>query len=85
MFIDRRKHCEEAAKILEKSSLRDCSLSELESQMEKFSSEEIYRRARHVVTEIERTEQAAKALREGDFAQFGQLMIQSHLSLRYFN
>jgi len=40
------------------------------------------RRARHVVTEIQRTLEAAVALEEGDFQRFGQLMNESHDSLR---
>ena len=40
------------------------------------------KRARHVVTEIERTLQAADAARAGDWQAFGRLMVQSHDSLR---
>jgi galactokinase len=40
------------------------------------------RRARHVVTENERTLQAADALRSGDLERLGRLMDQSHASLR---
>jgi len=42
----------------------------------------VARRCRHVVTEIERTVQAAEALRRGDVRTFGQLMTTSHVSLR---
>ena len=41
-----------------------------------------YSRARHVVTEIQRTSDAVLALREGDYQKFGQLMTDSHKSLR---
>ena len=41
-----------------------------------------YSRARHVVTEIQRTSDAVLALREGDYTKFGQLMTASHNSLR---
>lgn len=44
--------------------------------------EEVYRRARHVVGEIERTARAAQALRDGDYVTFGMLMVESHNSLR---
>jgi galactokinase len=40
------------------------------------------RRARHVVTENQRVLEAATALQRGDVGQFGQLLTQSHLSLR---
>ena len=45
-------------------------------------STEAFRRARHVVGEIERTAQAAAALRRGDYRAFGRLMVESHHSLR---
>ena len=41
-----------------------------------------FRCCRHVVTEIARTQQAAKLLDGGDYARFGQLMVDSHDSLR---
>ncbi len=42
----------------------------------------IYRRAKHVITEIARTQQAAEAIREGDWSLAGKLMYQSHESMR---
>lgn len=45
--------------------------------------EVIFRRARHVISEIERTKAAAEALPVSDFKRFGELMYQSHESLRY--
>ena len=45
-------------------------------------SMEAFRRARHVVGEIQRTAQAAAALRRGDYRAFGRLMVESHHSLR---
>lgn len=44
--------------------------------------EEVYRRARHVIGEIERTVQAARALQDRDYGTFGRLMVESHNSLR---
>jgi len=41
-----------------------------------------YKRARHVVGEVQRTADAIKALKSGDIAQFGKLMNASHVSLR---
>ena len=41
-----------------------------------------YRRARHVIGEIRRTEEAAGALETGDYARFGKLMVESHNALR---
>ena len=44
--------------------------------------EEEYLRARHVVTEIQRTFDAVQALGSEDYRKFGQLMNESHNSLR---
>lgn len=41
-----------------------------------------YRRARHVITEIQRTEEAVAALQRNDYELFGKLMVGSHNSLR---
>ena len=81
-YPTRRKHCEESAKILGTTSLREATLADLEAARDKFPTEEMFRRARHVITEISRTEEAAEALKADDLAKFGQLMVQSHNSLR---
>ncbi|GAB3940089.1 galactokinase [Corynebacterium tapiri] len=44
--------------------------------------EEVQRRVRHIVSEIERTQQAIKDLKHDDFEAFGQAMFASHASLR---
>lgn len=44
--------------------------------------DEVFRRARHVIGEIARTEEAAKALQNKDYRTFGKLMVESHNSLR---
>ena len=49
---------------------------------DKIENETVRGRARHVVREIKRTEDAVKALRAGDLIQFGKLMNDSHDSLR---
>lgn len=41
-----------------------------------------YKRARHVVGEVQRTSDAIEALKAGDIEKFGQLMCDSHVSLR---
>jgi galactokinase len=40
------------------------------------------RRARHVVTEVDRVRQAVHALRTGAAERFGELMVEGHISLR---
>lgn len=41
-----------------------------------------YVRARHVISEIQRTLDAVEALKAGDYQKFGRLMHESHCSLR---
>lgn len=45
-------------------------------------SEVVYRRARHAITEIVRTERAARVLVENNYQEFGRLMYESHQSLK---
>jgi galactokinase len=45
--------------------------------------EETFRRAKHAITEILRTEEAAVALESNNTTKLGELMNQSHDSLRY--
>ncbi|KAG8565714.1 hypothetical protein GDO81_012955 [Engystomops pustulosus] len=80
-YPTRRKQCEEAAKALGKLTLRDASMEDLEAKKENLS-EVCYRRARHVISEIERTTKAAEALENGNYQLFGKLMVESHNSLR---
>ncbi|KAK8770593.1 hypothetical protein V5799_012942, partial [Amblyomma americanum] len=79
-YAQRRGNCQAASTILGKS-LRDASLEDLHNHREQLTSEQ-YRRARHVVSEIQRTAQAAELLRDGDFWGLGELMNASHTSLR---
>lgn len=63
------------------NSLRDVELVDLETGREALS-EILLRRARHVVTENQRTREAVQALEAGDIERFGVLMNASHISLR---
>ncbi|KAH0956018.1 hypothetical protein HN011_009695 [Eciton burchellii] len=81
-YCERRDCCYEAAKILGKKSLRDADMNDIQTLISRNESERVVRRARHVVTEIQRTLEAAVALEEGDFQRFGRLMNESHDSLR---
>jgi len=62
-------------------SLRDVSLDILEAEKRELG-DRLFRRARHVVTENERTLAAFVALQEGDFGKVGSLVRGSHASLR---
>ena len=80
-YAQRRAQCEAAAKALGVASLRDASANQLERVRAKMD-ETVYRRARHVIGEIERTLHAAEGVRAGNWPTVGQLMYASHASLR---
>lgn len=80
-YPDRRRQCEEAAKVLGVKSLRHCTLAEVNAAPSKLTNL-AFRRARHVVTEISRTTGAATAFATGDWETAGLLMYASHGSLR---
>ena len=77
----RRKQCETAAKILGVLSLRDATPEALELAKGRMD-EVVFRRARHVIGEIERTVHAAEGVRASNWPAVGQLMYASHASLR---
>ena len=80
-YNERRSQCEEASRLLGVSALRDATLEDVEANQDVWDSV-IYRRARHVVTENQRTQEAASALLEGNLARLSTLMADSHASLR---
>ena len=80
-YAQRRGQCESAARKLGVASLRDATLAQLESRRGELDPVE-FRRARHVISEIDRTAQAAAALKVGDWPRVGRLMYASHDSLR---
>ncbi len=80
-YAERRAQCEEAARNLGVKSLRDVTPDQLEKGKGKLS-EVVYRRARHVIGEIERTVHAAEGIRASSWPSVGNLMYASHASLR---
>jgi galactokinase len=80
-YAKRRAQCEQAAKALGLTSLRDADAGMLEQARGKMDST-AYRRARHVLGEIERTVHAAEGVRASNWPTVGQLMYASHASLR---
>ncbi|KAK1119002.1 hypothetical protein K0M31_013776 [Melipona bicolor] len=81
-YCKRRDCCYEAAKRLNKESLREVSMSDIQVLKLQNVPEEMIKRTRHVITEIQRTIEAVDALEKGDFNKFGQLMNESHDSLK---
>jgi galactokinase len=76
-YNDRRRECQEAAERLDVHTLRWATAEAAEALEEPWRS-----RALHNVTENERVQQAADALRAGDVAALGPLLDASHASLR---
>jgi galactokinase len=82
----RRADCESGVRTLRHHlpkvvALRDITLANLDSYRNELP-ELVYRRCRHVVSENQRVLAASDALHCGDLARFGQLMYESHASLR---
>jgi galactokinase len=82
----RREECEEAVKLLsgrypEIRSLRDVSLAHLAAFGESMPPV-LYKRSAHVISENNRVIHAAKWFRAGDLSRVGELMRESHRSLR---
>jgi galactokinase len=80
-YNQRRQQCEQAAAFFGQQSLRGVGLDQLlaaEGQLDELS----FRRARHVLTENQRTLDAAKALSESNLAGLAKVMRESHVSMR---
>ena len=80
-YAERRASCESVAAKLGVKSMRELTIEQLDSSRDKLSESE-YIRARHAVTEMKRVLDCVEALASEDFTQVGQLLNQSHNSLR---
>ncbi|PLR96924.1 galactokinase [Bacillus sp. T33-2] len=86
-YNERRSECETGLSIIQKQlpnvkSLGDVSYAEWEKVRYAIEDGTIRRRVEHVITENGRVISARKALEENDLDAFGELMNQSHESLR---
>ena len=80
-YNTRREQCEEAARIFGVKALRDVSIDMFNAKAHELD-EIVAKRARHVITENDRTEEAAKVLASGDMKRIAVLMAESHASMR---
>jgi galactokinase len=80
-YAARRQSCEEAAQLLGVSSLRDLTAVLLDVSKH-LLADVVYKRARHVVTENERVTQTVELLSASGPKSIGQLMVESHASMR---
>ncbi len=85
-YNERVAECQAAVKAIQPfqkiSALGEISWEDFLKVENKIENETVRKRARHVVSEIQRTEDAVKALRAGNLVKFGELMNGSHDSLR---
>ncbi|MBF7993955.1 galactokinase [Rahnella laticis] len=77
----RREQCEVAARFFGVKALRDVDPALFFSIQDELDPV-VARRARHVITENDRTLAAADALASGDLKRMGELMAESHASMR---
>ena len=85
-YPDRRRQCEKAAGLLGVPMLRDATWQQLQSAKNRFSQgpdgDTCYRRAKHVLTENDRTTAMAEALTKREWTTCGELMGASHRSMK---
>lgn len=80
-YKSRRDDCHEAARLLGVADLRDATPAQVDAA-QSLLGDRLHRRARHVVTEDERTLAAVARLEKGEWEKMGVLMYASHASLR---
>lgn len=80
----RRAEAEAALEILQKRGVRSYKETSLEylHDAQPELGPDLFKRAKHIVSENERVKSAVKALRNDDFRRVGELLFQSHESLR---
>jgi galactokinase len=79
-YADRRRTCEEAARLLGVPALRD--VEDLDAALAALPDDVMRRRVRHVVTEDARVLQAVDRLSEGRLVDLAPLLDASHTSMR---
>jgi galactokinase len=77
-YAERRDDCEAAARALDVGTLRQATIADLD----RLADDRLRRRARHVVTENARVEDAVVAIRDRQWPALGELLDASHHSLR---
>ena len=80
-YNDRRADCERAAKALGVKTLREASLTTLVESADSMD-QLAFKRARHILTENDRTLSCSKALLNNEMAEVERTMHESHVSMR---
>ncbi len=85
-YNDRRQECADALAALQAEldikALGDLTPDEFEAHKDLIKDPVQLKRVKHAVYENQRTIDAVSALKDGDITKFGELMNQSHISLR---
>lgn len=85
-YNERRSQCERALSQLQKklniNTLGELTIEEFEKNKHLIENDIDRKRAKHAVYENQRTLEAVKYLKAGEIMEFGQLMNESHVSLR---
>ena len=83
-YNTRRQQCERAAAFFGVKALRDVSVAQFKEKEAELTALDplVTKRARHVVTENQRVLDAVEALKHNDLTRLGELMGQSHDSMR---
>lgn len=86
-YNERRKECDmavaEISRIKPIKYLCELTVEQFNNLQNAISDETVRKRARHAISENERTGKAVQLLKDGDLLKFGELMNASHDSLRY--
>nr|WP_239952650.1 galactokinase [Pantoea sp. Z09] len=80
-YNTRREQCETGARFFAQPALRDVDINQFKA-VEHELDPQVAKRVRHVLTENARTVEAADALSRGDLKRMGELMAESHASMR---
>lgn len=80
-YNTRREQCEAAARAFDVKALRDLDMATFLAGEDRLTPE-VAARARHVISENQRTLACAQALAAGDLPKIGRLMAESHRSMR---
>ncbi|WP_327670663.1 MULTISPECIES: galactokinase [unclassified Streptomyces] len=85
-YAERRAGCEEGARVLGVSHLRDVPYAELGKSVAELElagvDEKVVRYVRHIVTDDHRVERVIELLDAGDVRAIGPILVQGHVSLR---
>ncbi|WP_055490293.1 galactokinase [Streptomyces sp. TP-A0356] len=81
-YAERREGCEEGARQLGVSHLRDVAYEDLDASLARLSDERVRRYVRHVVSDDHRVERVISLLDAGQVRAIGPVLTQGHVSLR---